>query len=341
MELIKTINEKKFPIAIHFVALFFIGIALFLNFMRTPLDSKNAVPITIQIPKGSSFAKIADILSQRGLVEHKLPFQLFARLKDVPRHIRAGEYELTSAMSPSIILDKMMRGEVKGYRIAIPEGFNLHQIANVLVEEGLVNKREFLRLCSDKAFLASLGIQSETAEGYLFPETYILNKAMDEREIITLMVDQFHKKVTSDMLRRAQEIGFSFDQIVTLASIIEKEAKLKEEKPLIAAVFYNRLKVSMRLQSDPTAVYGLPAFSGTITRAHLKKNTPYNTYQIDGLPPGPIANPGFDSIMAALYPSQVNYVYFVARNDGSHQFSYTLSQHNAAVAKFQLKREEY
>ena len=123
--------------------------------------------------------------------------------------------------------------------------------------------------------------------------------------------------------------------------MIEKEAKLKEEKPLIAAVFYNRLKISMKLQSDPTAVYGIPVFNGAITREHLRKSTPYNTYQINGLPPGPIANPGFDSIMAALYPAQVDYMYFVARNDGSHQFSATLSQHNSAVLKFQVKREEY
>ena len=341
MEIIKTINEKKFPIAVHFVALSFIGVAIFLNFVRTPLDSKNAVPVTIQIPKGSSFAKIADILNQSGLVEHKLPFHLFARLKDAPTHIRAGEYELTSAMSPSVILDKMIRGEIKGYNIPVPEGFSMRQIASALAEQGLVDKKEFLKLCSDTAFLSSLGISQATAEGYLFPETYILTKAMDEKEIIMLMVEQLWKKITPDMVKRAQEIGFSLGQVLTVASMIEKEAKLKEEKPLIAAVFYNRLKISMRLQSDPTAVYGIPTFSGTITREHLKKETPYNTYQINGLPPGPIASPGLDSILAALYPAQVDYLYFVARNDGSHQFSTTLTKHNAAVARYQLKREEH
>ena len=341
MEILKTISEKKFPIAIHFVAFLFIGIAVFLNFVRTPLDSRHPAAMTIQIPKGSSFAKIADILNEAGLVEHKLSFHLFAKLKDAPRHIRAGEYELTSAMSPALILDKMIRGEIKGYHIAVPEGFSMQQIADTLANEGLIDKKEFLKLCADKAFLASLGIQSATAEGYLFPETYILTKSMTEREIISLMVDQLWKKITPDILNRSQELGFTLDQILTIASMIEKEAKLKEEKPVIAAVFYNRLKTSMKLQSDPTAVYGVPMFNGAITREHLRKNTPYNTYQINGLPPGPISNPGFDSIMAALYPAQAHYMYFVARNDGSHQFSNTLSQHNAAVVRYQIKREEY
>ena len=341
MEILKTISEKKFPIAIHFVAFLFIGMAVFLNFIRTPLDSRNSTPINIQIPKGSSFVKITNILSEAGLIQHKLSFHFFARLKDAPRHIRSGEYELTSSMAPSVILDKLIRGEIKGYRVPVPEGTSIQKIADDLAEQGLVDGKKFVKLCSDKSFLYSLGVQGRTAEGYLFPETYILTKSMDEKEIIALMVEQFRKRITPDMVRRAQELGFTLDQILTIASIIEKEAKLKDEKPLIAAVFYNRLKISMRLQSDPTAVYGLPAFDGNITREHIRKSTPYNTYQIDGLPPGPIANPGLDSIMAALYPAQVNYIYFVSRNDGSHQFSTTLSQHNAAVAHFQIKRGEY
>lgn len=341
MGILKIIIEKKFPIAVHLVVLLFIGTAIFLNLVRTPPDSSNPDILTVQIPRGSSFSKIADILNEAGLIKHKFSFYLFAKIKDAPRHIRAGEYELAGTMSPSLILDKLIRGEIKGYRIPIPEGYGMRQIASTLAAEKLIDERKFLRLCVDQEFLSSLGISAQTAEGYLFPETYILTRSMNEKEIISLMIEQFRKKITPEMEERAKTLGFSMDQIITIASMIEKEAKIKDEKPLVAAVFYNRLRLSMRLQSDPTAVYGLADFSGPITRDHLRKSTPYNTYQISGLPPGPIANPGLDSIMAALYPAQSNFLYFVARNDGSHQFSAHLSHHNAAVVKFQIKRDTY
>ncbi len=341
MKILKTIREKKFPIAVYSIALMFLGAAVFLNLVKAPFDAKNSATVIIQIPKGSSFVKIAEILSDTGLIKHKLSFYFYAVLKNAPRHIRAGEYEMTASMSPSVILDKLIRGEIKGYRIPIPEGYDMRQIADTLAGQGLIKERKFLKLCTDREFLSSLGIQGSSAEGYLFPATYILTKSMNEEEVIVLMVEKFWKKLPPEMTRKADELGFSPDQILTIASMIEKEARIKEEKPLIAAVFYNRLRISMRLQSDPTAVYGLADFQGAITREHLRKNTPYNTYQIKGLPPGPIANPGYDSIMAALYPAQVDYLYFVSRNDGSHQFSSNLSRHNAAVARFQIKRDKY
>lgn len=341
MRILKKMMEKKFPIAVHLFVLLFVGTAVFLHSVGTPAHDGSPTMLTVQIPKGSSFAKIADILDEAGLIKNRFSFYLFAKLKDAPRHIRAGEYELAGTMSPSMILDKLIRGEIKGYRVPIPEGFDMRQIASVLASGRLVDEKKFLRLCSDREFLSSLGISAPSAEGYLFPDTYILTKSMDEEEIIELMVEQFRKRVTPEMAKRAQDLGLSLDQIVTIASMIEKEGRIKEEKPLIAAVFYNRLKLSMRLQSDPTAVYDLVDFSGPITREHLRRNSPYNTYQISGLPPGPIANPGLDSIMAALYPAESDYLYFVAKNDGSHQFSTHLSHHNAAVVKFRVKRNTY
>ncbi len=340
MKFLKSVSEKKFPMAIQCMAFLFIGTAIFLTLVRTPLDNKNTI-MTIEIPRGSSFVKVTGILSEAGLVRNRLAFYLFARLKDAPRHIRAGEYELTSSMAPTVILDKLMRGEIKGYRVPVPEGSSIRQIASVLVAQKLVDEKEFLRLCRDADFLKSLGINGKSAEGYLFPETYIITKSMTEKEIIALMVDQFRKRITPEMIRRAEALGFTFDQILTISSMIEKEAKINREKPLIAAVFYNRLRNSMRLQSDPTAVYDMVEFVGPITREHLRRNSPYNTYQINGLPPGPIANPGLESIKAALYPADVDYLYFVARNDGSHQFSTNLARHNAAVLKFIIKREKY
>ena len=340
MNFINRIREKKFPIAIFSVALMVIGVALFLTLLRTPSKIENGSTLTIQIPKGSSFAKIAEILSDTGLVRNKFSFYFLAILKNAPRHVRAGEYEIATSMSPSVILDKLTRGEIKGYRILVPEGYGMHQIAANLADMGLAKEKRFIQLCGDRTFLSSLGIQAASAEGYLFPATYVLTKSMNEEEIIRLMVEKFWNKITPAITKRAEELGFSLDQILTIASMIEKEAQLKEEKVLIAAVFYNRLKMSMRLQSDPTAVYGLAKFQGAITRAHLRKTTPYNTYQINGLPPGPISNPGFDSIIAALYPAQVDYLYFVSKNDGSHQFSTNLSRHNAAVVRFRIKREK-
>lgn len=341
MSILKIMTEKKFPIAVHLFALLFIGTAVFLHSVGTPPDSGSSTSLTVQIPKGSSFSKIADILNEAGLIKNKFSFYLFAKLKDAPRHIRAGEYELAGTMPPSLILDKLIRGEIKGYRVPIPEGYDIKQIAATLASQKLIDKKKFLRLCTDQEFLSSLGISAQSAEGYLFPETYILTKSMDEEEIISLMVEQFRKRITPEMEERAEALGFSMDQIVTIASMIEKEGRIKDEKPLIAAVFYNRLKLSMRLQSDPTAVYGFADFSGPITREHLRRKSPYNTYQISGLPPGPITNPGLDSIMAALYPAGSDFLYFVARNDGSHQFSTRLSHHNAAVVKFQVKRNTY
>jgi len=337
VEILKIVSEKKFPIALHLVAFLLICCAVYLNYLKTPLDNRNTV-LTIEVPRGSNFSRIMDILGEAGLVKNRLAFYIFAKLKDAPTHIRAGEYELSSSMSPSLIIDKLIRGEIKGYHVPIPEGFTVSQIASTLAERGLVNKKEFLRLSVDPVFLSSLNIQGRSLEGFLFPDTYIFTKSMNEREIITLMVNQFWKKIKPEIIQKVEERGWTLNQLLTMASMIEKEAKIKEEKALISAVFHNRLKNSMRLQCDPTAVYGLEGFNGIITREHLKNNSSYNTYKINGLPPGPIANPGLDSILAALYPAQVDYLYFVARNDGSHQFSTSLALHNEAVAKFQLKR---
>ncbi|MCX7634539.1 MAG: endolytic transglycosylase MltG, partial [Syntrophales bacterium] len=197
-----------------------------------------------------------------------------------------------------------------------------------------------LTLAHDRRFLAALGIKAASAEGYLFPETYRLDRSMTERDIIRVMVRQFWKELTPEMMRRAAEMGMSVHQWVTLASLIGRETGFKGEKPLISAVFHNRLKRGMRLQCDPTVTYNLENFNGVIRRAHLLKDHPYNTYRIPGLPPGPIGNPGRDSLWAALYPAAVNYLYFVAAGDGSHNFSATLSEHRRAVAKYQIQKKK-
>jgi len=189
-------------------------------------------------------------------------------------------------------------------------------------------------LARDKEFLESLNIKAESIEGYLFPDKYFFTRSMNTRRIMQIMVENFRKKVTPDMIQRAKNIGLSESQFITFASMIGKESGSDSEKPFIAAVFYNRIRKGMRLQSDPTAVYDLDSFEGKVLRSHLKRQSLYNTYLIKGLPPGPIANPGLDSLKAVLNPAPVDYLYFVSKNDGTHHFSSSLIEHNQAVKHY-------
>lgn len=335
--MIKTVSEKKFPIIMSAIAFSLFLVASFLTFVKSPVD-QNDTQVTVEIPRGASFTAAVSILSDAGLIKHKALFYSLAKLKNAQNRIRAGEYELSTSMSPAHILEKMIRGEFMEYSVAIPEGFDAKRIASRLAEDKLINVETFMKLTRDRTFLSSLGISADSAEGYLFPDTYAFTKKMSEKEIIRMMVIRFKEKVTPAMRRKAKEIGLSEQEFITLASLIEKEARLKSERPLVSAVFHNRLQKEMKLQCDPTAVYGLKGFEGSIKRSHLRRKTPYNTYVINGLPPGPIASPGMESMMAALYPAPVDYIYFVAKNDGSHQFSSNLRSHNQAVSRYQNKK---
>jgi UPF0755 protein len=254
----------------------------------------------------------------------------------VTGQVEAGEYELSTTMPPAIILRKLVTGDVVKYRITIPEGYTVRQIALYLQDEGIIEDHEqFLKLAFSAEFSAGLGIEGKSVEGYLFPDTYLLPKGVSAGEIIKTMVGKFKRVYEPDFARRAAELGMTERGVVILASIIEKETGLAEERPLISAVFHNRLKRGIPLCSDPTVIYGVPAFDGNLRKRDLERMTPYNTYLRRGLPPGPIANPGRSSILAALYPAAVEYLYFVSRNDGSHYFSTTLREHNEAVWQYQ------
>lgn len=313
--------------------------AAFYSYAGNPVDSEGR-EVEIAIARGSSFSAVVDLLDDAGLVGRRQYFLLLSYVKGAPKQIRAGEYELNSSMTPEGILDRLMEGRVKGYRVSIPEGFTVRQIAARLAARGIVDEDRFRTLARDKTFLSSLEIPGASAEGYLFPDTYVFSRSMDEERVITFMVDQFRSRITPEMKEQAKKLGLTMDEIVTLASIVEKEGGKKDEKPLVAAVFYNRLKRKMRLQSDPTVIYGIEDFDGNLKKRHLEEETPYNTYQIAGLPPGPICNPGMDAIMAALHPAPVNYLYFVSKNDGSHHFSSNLKNHNKAVITYQIKRRK-
>ncbi|MDI6777055.1 MAG: endolytic transglycosylase MltG [Syntrophales bacterium] len=337
--MLKLITKYNISLAVIVVIIPTFFYLSFLNYAETPSDNQNRTS-TVNIPRGTSFSEVTDVLYKAGMIKYRPFFCLLAVLENAPKRIKAGEYELVSSLSPIEVIDKLVRGDIKKHPILIPEDITVREIAVRLVSLGLVNEDEFMTLARDPSFLNSLGIEGTTAEGYLYPDTYMFNRAMGTREIIKIMVDQFWKKVTPEMINRAGEIGLTVSEFVTLASIIGKESGRSDEKVLISAVFHNRLKRKMKLQSDPTAVYNCEHFNGDIKISDLRRNTPHNTYKIKGLPPGPIGNPGIDSLYAVLYPAPVDYLFFVSKKDGSHHFSSSLTAHNQAVLKYQIKMKK-
>ncbi len=314
-------------------------VAFYVHHTNTPVSPETRT-VTVEIPQGTGFSGAADILDRAGLIKNRPLFYLLVIGKQVHRQIRAGEYEFSTAMTPRQIVKKLVKGEIKVYTVPIPEDLNLREIADRLAGYKLVDPEQFIALAHDREFLASLGIDGPSAEGYLFPATYSFTRSMTQREIMRRMVREFRRRITPAMVARAEALGMTMGEWVTLASLIGKESGCGPEKPMISAVFHNRLKKGMKLQSDPTAVYDLDNFHGAITRRHLRRRAPYNTYWIAGLPPGPIANPGLDSLKAALAPAPVDYLYFVSNNNGSHYFSSTLLAHREATVKYQTDKQK-
>ncbi|TKS62142.1 MAG: aminodeoxychorismate lyase [Nitrospira sp.] len=291
----------------------------------------------VVIPNGSTFQHVAALLESEGLIKNRAVFVLFAKSQSADRKIRAGEYELNPGMTPAEILSELLNGHVLLHPLTIPEGLTIGQIADLAAQDGLTDRADFLRLAKDREFIASLGIKAETLEGYLYPDTYKFPHPTKAREVLVAMVEQLRQVVRPDLLARMQDLKMTMHEMLTLASVIEKETGSGGERPEISAVFHNRLKKRIPLQSDPTVIYGLPAFDGNLHKKDLSNPSPYNTYRVQGLPPGPIANPGIQAIRATLYPSDSRSLYFVSRNDGTHQFSRTLIEHNQAVEKYQKR----
>jgi UPF0755 protein len=297
-------------------------------------------PVKLQIQPGTGLNKVALDLQEAGTIRSALAVKLLARWNHQSGKIQAGHYQFKNPATPGEILDRLIQGDVEKVSLTVPEGFTLQQIITRIAEKGFGRKKELLELASDTNFIHSLGIKADSLEGYLFPETYLFAPGIDEKALLTMMVSQFRTHTDSILKNDAKKLGLNLHQWVTLASIIEKETGMVEEMPLIASVFHNRLKRNIPLQTDPTVIYGIKDFDGNITRKHLKTPTPYNTYLIRGLPPGPIASPGLAALEAAAHPAATKYLYFVARGDGGHQFSKTLKEHNAAVRKYQLRRRK-
>jgi len=298
---------------------------------------QNHSTISVNFESGTSFRKISHILADHGIVPNPYFFEVIARALKKSSKIKAGEYEFAAGMHPLDVLEKMVRGEVKLYSFTIPEGWNLKEIGSFFVQKQFVaSLEEWNQITQEPSLLKKY--QASSLEGYLFPDTYFYPKNAKAKELVQKMLAEFDDGATPALVENAQRQGLTRHQWVTLASIIEKETGKAEERPLIASVFLNRLKINMPLQTDPTVIYGIPNFNGNLTRKDLETDHPYNTYMHVGLPPGPICSPGKDALMAVLNPANAEYLYFVAKGDGSHYFSKTLEEHNEAVRKYQLHK---
>lgn len=312
-----------------------LGGVAFLHVGPTP----SAGGALIVIRQGDSLTSIGDRLARARVIRSRPLFRLWARSTGLDRSIQPGEYHFDEATDVRAVVLRLARGTPRP-AITIPEGLTVREIAAVLADADLGDEASFLCLAQDPEFLVEAGVPGAQLEGYLFPDTYRFSPLMPPAEILGTMVRRFHERFSAKHHRRAAARGLTVDEVVTLASMIEKETGDPAERARIAGVFQNRLQVGMRLQSDPTVIYGLPHFDGNLTRAHLRQPTPYNTYVIAGLPPGPIANPGLAAIEAALAPADVQDIYFVSKNDGTHLFSTTLAEHNRAVARYQRRRHQ-
>jgi UPF0755 protein len=291
----------------------------------------------VVIPEGATFQQVAALLKREQLIKSRSAFVLLGKTQDADRKIHPGEYEFHAAMPPADILARLLSGRVLLHQITIPEGLTMAQIADTLDRQAITDGAELLKLAKDREFIRTLDIDAETLEGYLYPDTYRFPRGTKAKDVIRTMVGSLRQVLTPELHARAQEVHLTIHEVLTLASVIEKETRDGQERPLISAVFHNRLRKRIPLQSDPTVIYGLPLFDGNLRKKDLSSSSPYNTYRVRGLPPGPIASPGVESIRAALYPAHTPYLYFVSRNDGTHQFSATLVEHNQAVEKYQRR----
>jgi UPF0755 protein len=291
--------------------------------------------VVFTVAPGQSLAAVAAGLEREGLVRDARAVVWLARWRQQAEQLHTGEFALSAAMSPAEILEKIVSGRVVTHEVVLPEGITLEQIAERLAGAGIVAREAFLAEARSPATAAALGVEGETLEGYLFPETYRLPRGLSAREVARVLVDQF-LRVWREIEPRAARRGFSMREVVTLASIVEKETGAPEERPLIASVFLNRLRRGMRLETDPTVIYGIEGFDGNLRRSDLEDaGNPYNTYRIRGLPPGPIASPGRAALLAVVDPAESDYLYFVSRNDGTHVFSRTYREHTGAVNRYQ------
>ena len=325
----RTGRDKKIIVA----ALIILLATQTIIFASIPRDADNTI-VNIVVKNGTSLYSIANRLKGKDLIYSSNLFVLCSLFYS--GKLMAGEYALKKDMSTIEIVRKMARGERNIYTLKIVEGYNMFNVADAVDRSHIMENNAFFSLVKNQGYLRKIGIMSDSIEGYLAPDTYYYSKEIEAEDFIEKIVRRSFKFFAKeDIKKRMEETGFDIHKTLTLASMIEKEARLKEEKPLISAVFHNRLNKGMPLDCDPTVIYGTGMFDSPISRSNLNTYTPYNTYTFKGLPKGPICNPDKNSITAALYPARVDYLYFVSKNDGTHVFSKDMKEHNRFVTMYQ------
>jgi UPF0755 protein len=294
----------------------------------------------VDIPPGSSTKAIGDHLVAGGVVRDPLTFRFSLLMSGQARALKAGEYRFDHPMTPLEVIGKIARGDVYVIAVTFPEGLTLSEMAAIAEMHGIGSAAAFSAAAKDTTAIRTIDPAARSLEGYLFPETYRVNRRTDPARLVGLMVERFSHVLTPELRRATEARGLSIHQLVTLASLVEKETARPEERPVVAAVYLNRFRIGMALQCDPTLIYALQRegkYNGNLRRDDLAFDSPYNTYRYPGLPPGPIASPGKASLEATAHPADVDYLYFVSRNDGSHAFASSLADHNRNVQKYQVE----
>lgn len=301
-------------------SLIFLIAILFITAIYFPLEENSATQKVVNIPSGTNAKEIVDVLEKNEIIrKNNYTFRILIKIMKLEDQLKYGEYDLSSSMSMLQILDKLVKGEVITYKITIPEGYTSAQIAELLDKKEIVEKESFLKLVNNG---------EKSWEGYLFPDTYEVPKQYGAENMVKIMLSNFNQiAIENKFADKAEKIGFSMEEIIILASIIEKESKFTEERRQVSSVFHNRLKKNMKLQSCATIQYILEEPKEELDESDLKIDSPYNTYLYKSLPPGPISNPGLDSIIAALEPEEEDYFYFVLGENGKHIFSRTYQEH--------------
>ena len=300
-----------------------------------PYDS-----VKVTIPKGASLKEVSATLQDYNIIRNERSFLLAVKTLGYEKDMPAGRFKLVKASTNFDIIDQLVNGIQVNKRVTILEGWTIDIIAEELQDKIGIDPDEFKNACKNELLLWKWGISEESVEGYLFPNTYLFSEEEDIQDIIGRMINQFKQRITVEFRDRMKELGMDEKEIITLASIIEGEAIYDRERPVISGVYHNRLNIGMRLQADPTIQYIIEGSPRRLLNKDLKIKSPYNTYLNEGLPPGPINNPGIESIKAALYPVETDYLFFVAKGDGYHTFSRTKEEHNIAKRKFQKIRRQ-
>ena len=333
---------RKFGLLIVLVAVVG-GVLGFLAYQRatTPYRGFTAEEVFVEVPPGSGVQAIARRLADAGVVPDALTFRIAARIAGADRRLQAGEYRFAEPASPQQVVDRIARGDIYTRTVTFPEGLTICEMARVFEQAGLGAASTFETAAKHTDLAHSFDPDAPSLEGYLFPDTYPFPRTTDAAVAVKAMVTRFGAAFDAGLRGDAERRGLSLREATTLASLVEKETAVPSERPLVAAVFHNRLKIGMRLQCDPTVIYALMRagrWDGNIRKEDLQLDSPYNTYLYAGLPPGPIASPGRSSLEAAVRPAEVPYLYFVSRNDGSHVFAETYAEHARNVQQFQIRR---